>query len=157
MSSFASLIGMVCVCAVVVSALGIISPNGMTEKTLSLVIGVFIICVMLVPIKSFCTDFDFKLNLPESVESINIDAQKAYNSAVIAECGIRLENSLTTILRDNNLSVKEVEVQLDKKADGGIYISGINIYIDEGESRADEIIRRVKEEFRVTPSVIVRK
>lgn len=157
MSSFAVLIGVLCICSAAVSALGIISPNGMTEKTLNLVIGVFVICVMLVPIKNFITDFNFNLKLPDMSESISSDAQKAYNNAVVAECEARLENSLMTILKNNDFSVNEVEVKLGKKLDGGIYVSGINIYIYKGETRINKIIRMTEEEFKVTPEVIVRQ
>lgn len=157
MSSAASLIGLACVCCVVVSALGIISPNGMTEKTLNLVIGVFIICVMLVPVKNFFTGFDLKLNIPKASESISSQAQNAYNSAVIKECENRLESSLLTSLENCGFAVKKVEIKLGKKRDGGIYIAGINIYIDKGERRLARIISLTEKNFKITPKVIVKQ
>ena len=157
MSSFAALIGMVCACAVAVSLLNIISPNGMTEKTLNLVIGVFIICVMIVPVKNFCTEFKLNISSVELPESLSSDAQKAYNNAVIAQTKTRLEKSLTAALSLDGFSPESVAVNLGENNDGGIYIKGINIYINKSEKHIPEIIRRTQEEFSVTPRVIVRQ
>ena len=157
MNSFALLIGLVCVCSIAVSILGTISPNGMTEKTLGLVTGVFIICVMLVPVKNFFTDFNVNINLPKTAQSISSDAQSAYNVAVIKECKARLEQSLLSVLKNSGYEVKDADIKLSEKPDGGIYISGISIYIDKGESRVNKIIRRTEEEFKVTPEVIARQ
>ncbi len=155
MSSIAALIGTVCVVSIVVSLLGIISPNGMTEKTLNLVIGVFIICAMLIPVKSFFTDFDFKLDFAKKSEAVSSQAQQAYNKAVVDECRNRLEGSLLSILKNNDFDVNKVEIKLDKKEDGGIYVSRIYIYIDKTETRIQKIIRRTEQEFKITPRVIV--
>ena len=156
MNSIAALIGMLCACAVAVSVLKIISPNGMTEKTLNLVIGVFIICVMIVPIKNFFTDFNLNITSPEIPESISADAKKAYNSAIIAETKSRLEKTLISSLSTDGFSVNSVDVNLGENNDGGIYITGINIYINKTEKYISKIIRRTEEEFNITPRVIVR-
>ena len=157
MSQVAALIGMVCACSIAVSALGIISPNGMTNKTLNLVIGVFIIAVMLVPIKNFVTDFNLNLPSPEIPDSISSDAHKAYNNAVVTETEIRLEKSLLSLLTGNGYSIKSVDVTLSENKDGGIYIKGINIYIIKTENQIQKIIRQTEEEFKVTPRVIVKE
>ena len=44
MSSIAALIGVVCACSLAVSLLTVLSPNGMTNKVLSIVTGAFILC-----------------------------------------------------------------------------------------------------------------
>ncbi|MBR1731810.1 MAG: stage III sporulation protein AF [Ruminococcus sp.] len=157
MSNFAALIGMVCVCAAVVSILSAISPNGITSKTLSLVIGVFIICVMLSPVKSFFTDFSLNLSVPEIPDSISSDAHDAYNEAVITETENRLEASLLSTLLNNGFSVSSVEIALGVNKDGGIYIEGINIYINKTEEHIPQIIRKTEEEYSITPKVIVKK
>ena len=129
----------------------------MTEKTLNLVIGVFIICVMLAPIKSFFSDFSMdipEINIPDSISS---DAQKAYNNAVISETESRLENSLFSMLSSEGFSVRSVNVSLGKNEDGGIYITGIDIYINKTERQLPKIIRRTEEEYSITPRVAVRQ
>lgn len=157
MSDITALVGMACVCAVVVSALGVISPNGMTSKTLNLVIGIFIICVMLVPVKNLFTDFS--VNLPEIKvpDTISSDARNAYNTAVVTELKARLDKTLLSKLTSEGFSVKTVSVNLDENDDGGIYISSIDIYIDKAEKRIQKIIRSTEESFSVTPKVIARQ
>ena len=157
MNSVAVLIGMVCVCGVAVSVLGIISPNGMTSKTLGLVTGVFIVCVMIVPLKNFFTDFSLDLTMPEIPESISGEAQNAYNDAVVAEVKSRLEKTLLSTLVSEGYSVNKTEINPGKNEDGGIYIEGISIYIDKGENRILKITRRTEEILNVTPSVITRQ
>lgn len=157
MNSIAALIATVCVCSVVVSALGVISPKGVTSKTLSLVIGVFIICVMLVPIKDFVSGFKADIKIPEISESLNRDAQRSYKEAVIAETKTRLEKSILSKLITDGYDVVSVEVNLSENKSEGIYIKGIYIYITKSEKQIQRIIRSVEEDVKITPGVIVRQ
>lgn len=157
MSSLAALIGTVCVCCAAVSILTAVSPNGMTSKTLNLVIGVFIVCVMIIPLKNFITDFNLDIKSPEIPDSFFSDAQNAYNSAIITETENRLEKTLLTILENEGLKVKNVDIKLSENKSGGIIISSINIYINKTENNVMKIIRRTEEEFAVTPKVTARE
>ncbi|MBR2108992.1 MAG: stage III sporulation protein AF [Ruminococcus sp.] len=153
MSSLAALIGTVCVCCVAVSILTAVSPNGMTSKTLNLVIGVFIVCVMIIPLKNFITNFNLDIKSPKIPDSFYSDAQNAYNSAVITETENRLEKTLFSILLNDDFNVKNVDIKLTENKSGGIIISSINIYINKTENNVMKIIRRTEEEFAVTPMV----
>ena len=157
MSSLAALIGTVCVCCVAVSILTAVSPNGMTSKTLNLVIGVFIVCVMIIPLKNFITGFNMDINSPKIPDSFYSDAQSAYNSAVVTETENRLEKTLLSTLMSEGFKVKSVDIKLSKNKSGGIIISSINIYINKTENNVMRIIRRTEEEFAVTPVVTAKE
>lgn len=153
MSSLAALIGTVCVCCAAVSILAAVSPNGMTSKTLNLVIGVFIVCMMIIPLKNFITNFNFDIKSPEIPDSIYSDAHNAYNNAIITETENRLEKALLSTLLNEGFKVKNVDIKLSENKSGGINISSINIYINKTENNIMRIIRRTEEEYAVTPKV----
>lgn len=157
MNSIAALIGTACVCAVAVSLLSLLSPNGIMSKNLNLVIGLFIICVMLVPVKNFITNFNADIKTPKIPDSITSDAQKAYDNSVITETETRLEKSLQSTLLNNGHKIKSVDIKTSLNKDRGIYIAGINIYIDSKEKNIQKIIRSTEEEFKVTPKVTVKE
>ena len=157
MTSIAALIGTVCVCSVAVSILAAVSPNGMTSKTLNLVIGVFIVCTMIIPLKNFICNFNLDIKTPKFPDSIYSNAREAYNNAVITETENRLEKTLLTTLLNEGFKIKKVDINLTENKNGGIIISSIYIYISRNEHNVLKIIRRTEEEFAVTPKVTVAK
>lgn len=156
MDNVLSFVGVVCVCVAAVSIVGAVSPSGATGKTLSLVTGVFIVCVMLAPISDFFKNGGFEITLPKISESLEYDAEKAYNDAVVTETASRLESDLKAGLMSEGYGVTDVEIKLSVNDDGGIIIDSLRIYIDKTEKRIGKLIADVRGEYKITPEIITR-
>ena len=105
MSGLFTVVVVMCASALICSLVQTFVTDGSRKKIISLVLGAFIICCMVVPVKnaisSFNTDIDEKQN---SVKEISTD-DKAYSNAVIKQTEINLETALKNLLLQNNITI----------------------------------------------------
>ena len=157
MNTIATVIMVICVVAISCSLINIVVPKGNTGKILSTVLGVFILCSMIMPIKNAIQNFSVNINIPPQSESLTASADEAYNTAVITETENILENQAILYLSQSGVNVSDISISLASDEKGGIYIDGIIIYIQkEEESKTQLIIEKIKEKFEVIPSVVLR-
>lgn len=125
------------------------------KKIISLVLGAFIICCMVVPVKnavsSFNTDIEENQN---SVKEISTD-DEAYSNAVIKQTEINLETALKNLLLQNNITIKSCDIILSRVENNGIIIASISIYIDKEFVRYTNLVSSiVYDNFGITPNIM---
>lgn len=156
MKEIGTIVAVICVCSVASSLVDLVAPKGSTQKLLHTVLGVFILCGMIVPIKNLVLNFDTNVNIPIETESITEYADDAYNQAVVLETKINLQTSLSSYLQSKNIKVDDVNIELEFYDDGGIYIENISIYISKEYSEKTQLITScIKEKFEVEPKVVL--
>lgn len=157
MKSIATVAAVICVAALGCSLVNVVAPQGSTKKILNTVLGAFILCSLLVPIKNAITDFNVNISIAPPGEDLSVVADIAYNKAIMAETKASLESTLIAYLETENCPVENVEIQLSSYDNGGIYISTISIYISkEYNSNAEKVISLTKKKFEVEPHIILR-
>lgn len=157
MSTIATVAAVVCVCSISCSLIGVISPQGNTRRILNTVIGAFILCCMIIPIKNAITNFHLDIQIPKSADTLTASADEAYNNAVIVETQALLENRLKTLMLQNNINISSANLTLEGNENGGIYIGSISIYINKAqENLVGKIKTLTEKEFQITPIVTVR-
>ena len=129
--------------------------DGSTKQIISLVLGAFIICCMVVPVKnavsSFNTDIEENQN---SVKEISTD-DEAYSNAVIKQTEINLETALKNLLLQNNITIKSCDIILSRVENNGIIIASISIYIDKEFVRYTNLVSSiVYDNFGITPNIM---
>lgn len=157
MKDIATVAAVICVCSIAVSLIGSISPQGNMRKVINLVIGAFMLCCMIFPIKSAASGFRLNIDTTPIGEELQDNALDAYNNAIMSETKSNLEASMNACLTQHTITAQEIIVNLEVNENGGIYISSVRIYISIQDSdKTDEIIGLVRENFEVTPEVITR-
>ncbi len=157
MSEIGTIVSVICVCAIASSIIRVVVPQGNTTKLLNTVIGVFILCCMIVPVKNFITNFNANITITEPNGDLSSLSLDAYNQAVIIETQNTLQNTLVSYLASENIQTQEVSVTLDSTDEGGIYIDSISIYIsNQDSSHTQRIIELTEQKFQITPSIILR-
>ena len=91
MNSVAVVAAIICVSALACSFVSIAVPQGSTKKVMNIVLGVFILCTMIVPIKNAVENFNLEISVADSAEDLTASADEAYNNAVISETKSILE------------------------------------------------------------------
>lgn len=157
MSSIATVVLVICVAALACSFVSIVAPQGSTNRILNTVLGAFILCSMIVPIKNAVTDFNVNVEVAQSSDDLVATADEAYNNAVLTETKALLESRLCELLSENGINVEEVSITLAVNENNGIYIDSASIYIlKKDESKESDIINLTKGKFEVTPNIITR-
>lgn len=157
MNTIATVIMVICVVSIAGSLISIVVPKDNTGKVLAAVLGVFIICSMIVPIKTAVKNFSVSINVPTESEDLTASADEAFNRAVVIETQNKLESQVMLFLSQEGINVLEASISLESDEKGGIYIDNIIIYIQkEDETKTQIICEKIKEKFEITPSVILR-
>ena len=157
MKSIGIIVAVICVSALGCSIISSIAPQGSTRKILNTVLGAFILCSMLVPIKTAISDFDMNIRISAPEQDLQAVADEAYNTAIMAETKATLESALLYHLENNKISPDKVEITLASYDNGGIYIDKISIYISQVYKKDIEIVENLtQEKFEVKPHIILR-
>ena len=98
MNSIASTAAVICAVTIGVSLISLIIPNGSTKRVINTVIGVFILCCMIAPVKSAVENFSFNFEVPGLSDTLSASADEAYNKTVIKETESKLENMVVLSL-----------------------------------------------------------
>ena len=141
MSGLFTVVVVMCASALICSLVQTCVTDGSTKKIISLVLGAFIICCMVVPVKN-------------AVSSISTD-DEAYSNVVIKQTEINLETALKNILLQNNITIKSCDIILSRVENNGIIIASISIYIDKEFVRYTNLVSSiVYDNFGITPNIM---
>lgn len=142
-----------CVAAIAITLIELLMPSGKMEKTVRFALGAFMICMVASPLLSLFNDIDFNFESSEDV-ALNIDESISSDTYELAKDNI--ESLVTTLLSQNGISPKKVEVSMDINEDTGIDISKIIIYLDKGqEALAQEAKSLCENNFSIETEVIL--
>lgn len=156
MKSIASTAAVICAVTIGVSLISLIIPSGSTKRVINTVIGVFILCCMIAPVKNAAEGFSMNIEIPELNDNISASADEAYNKAVIAETESKLNNMVVTYLKSKNIKIKSAKVRLQADNKKGIFIESIRIYINRRDvTDYGNINSLIENKFEKTPEIKV--
>lgn len=155
MSSLYSVVAIVCSSAIICTLLSNFVTDGSTKKILNLVLGAFIVCSMIMPIKNVVTNFDTNISQYKTSGEIISTSDEVYSKQLVNLTKNNLEQALTDILLQSNITVNNAKIILSIRDNNSIIISDISIYISKEYSKnADLISNIVEENFGVVPNII---
>ena len=145
----------ICLSVVAISILEMITINEKMNRTISLVLGAFLLLSILIPIKNFKSDNLFGEKLPsETFIKDNL-------SSFISEQGFSLSNNsikslIKNALEEKNISVKKIKIYMDTKKDNCISIIKAEIYVDRSFfDRKEEIKNIIAKKFEINKDIII--
>ena len=129
--------------------------DGSTKKIISLVLGAFIICSMIVPIKNAVNGFSEEIAETDiSDYSVSTD-DEAYSREILKQTRINLESALKDLLLQNGVEINSCEIILVVADDNSIIISSVSIYISKEYTQYSDLISEVTfQNFSVQPNII---
>lgn len=143
---------MLCICTVACVLVKFLVPDGVTRKTLNFVITTVLIIAMIMPIKELFTESE-KINIQVPSET---QITEEYNEKVLEITKENLRKSVKSLLEQNNITYNNVYVSIKTDQNNGIIIDTISIYIsNQSISKSNTIIDLIKENYSVTPQIIL--
>ncbi len=143
----------ICVCVIACSIVNTLALQGGTKRILNTVLGVFVICAMIAPVKNAVAGFNYEYKGLPDTSSAGASADEVFDRQVITQTEKNLTKTLESLLDSESLSYKACEVKVKTDENGGIYISSVSIYITQ-KANAQRIIEKVREKFEVIPRLI---
>ncbi len=155
MNEIFSVVIVICSSALICTLVSAFVNDNSMKKVLNLVLGAFIICSMIVPIKNAVTSFDINISEYESAEEITSTDDEAYSNQIVKQTEENLEKTLEDLLLQNGIKINSCKIILSLKDDNSIIISSISIYISKEYTQyADLICDITIQNFSITPSVM---
>ena len=125
------------------------------KKVVSLVMGAFIVCSLLLPLFSLTalSADDFRITTDST--GLDIDSEEAYKKAVLDETAKNLVLAADDLLKQEDIRAKNIELAIKLSEDDSIYISKIYIYINKADEQKAEKIKSIIEKNMNKEPVIV--
>lgn len=155
MSEILAVTSVICASALICTLVSGFVTDGSTKKIISLVMGAFIICSMIGPVKNAVRGFQTQLDdMKLSQPAVSTD-DEAYSKEIVNQTRKNLESSLKDILLQNSVEINNCEIFLSVTEENSIIISSINIYISKEYIQFTDLISEITfQNFSVQPSII---
>lgn len=144
----------ICASALICTLVMNFVSDGGTRKIINIVLGVFVICSMIIPVKNLVTGIS---NSPAEItapEELTATADEAYSKQIVSQTRANLEFALKDLLLQNNIKISSCEIILSLTDEKSIIISSISIYINQEYTQyADTIDEIVFQNFSVHPNI----
>lgn len=145
----------VCVCCIVCSIISMFVPLGRMNKTLNLVLGLFLLTSIIIPVVSLFSGLSSEISLNFSDISQSTSADIDYDKLVLNTTADNLVKAADELLKNEDVNAKNITLSLKKTEDNSIYISDIVIYITkEYMYREDDIKKIVSTNMSKEPVIV---
>lgn len=145
----------ICASALICTLVSNFVTDGSTKKIISLVLGVFIICSMIVPIKNAVNGFSEEIAETDIFDSAVSTDDEAYSREILKQTRKNLESALKDLLLQNSVEINSCEIILAVTDDNSIIISSVSIYISKEYTQYSDLISEVTfQNFSVQPNII---
>lgn len=129
--------------------------DGSTKKIVNLVLGAFIICSLIMPVKNAFSTINTDMSDLSSAEETIASSDEAYSREILSRTTENLENAAEDILLQNNIKINSCKIILAQTEENRIIISTLSIYISKEYVQYTELISSIIEEnFGVSPSIM---
>ena len=155
MSGFYTVAVTVCAAAIACAILSTFVSDGGLKRILSLVMGAFMVCCMVVPTARAISGISAEWESGSAISSDSATADEAFNRQVTAQTKLNLESALKDILMQNGIAVRRAEITLALTDESHVIISAITVVIDtQQESERDRITQITEKHFTVSPRIV---
>lgn len=145
----------ICAAALICTLVSNFVTDGSTKKIICLVLGAFIICSMIVPIKNAVNGFSEEIAETDIADSAVSTDDEAYSREILKQTRKNLESALKDLLLQNGVEINSCEIILAVTDDNSIIISSVSIYINKEYTQYSDLISEVTfQNFSVQPNII---
>lgn len=145
----------ICASALICTLVSNFVTDGSTKKIICLVLGAFIICSMIVPIKNAVNGFSEEIAETDISDLAVSTDDEACSREILKQTRKNLESALKDLLLQNGVEINSCEIILAVTDDNSIIISSVSIYISKEYTQYSDLISEVTfQNFSVQPNII---
>ncbi len=155
MNGIFTVITAICASTLICTLVSNFVSDGSTKKIINLVLGAFIICSLIVPVKNALTQFDVNISEYETADDLTATDDELYSKEILNSTKENLEKSLKDILLQNSIKINDGKIILSLTDENSIIISSISIYISKEYMQYTDLISEiVLQNFGVMPNIM---
>jgi len=152
MSFIKELASVFCVCAVVLGAIGVLSPQNAFQKPMKVILGlVFIATIVAVFGNGFNLDFSFEIDS----NPVSATLSDTTEQQIVTTSENIISDNISSLLKKNGYSDFFVNIKMDISDKAGISISMAEIYFDtESDVNEQTVASMVKNSLGIEVAVL---
>lgn len=155
MKEIFSVVAVICASALICTLVSTFVTDGSTKKILNLVLGAFMVCCLVLPVKNALQGFNINISSQKSADDVISTSDEAYSNAVLSQTRQNLENTLTDLLAQNNIKINSCKIILAQSRENSIIISSVSIYINKQYMAQSEVISSITQQnFGLLPNIM---
>lgn len=121
----------ICLAALAAALLQGLVPGGSMERMVKLVLGAFVLCALMLPLKSLSTQIAWTFSVEDSMRE-DSPLQSTVDNQMQEAARASIENLVAAELGRMDLKSEKVAVWMDTNADNSIGISRVEVTLAEG-------------------------
>lgn len=150
-----TVVSVICAASLLCTLVSTFITDSGTKKIVNLVLGAFMICCLIMPVKSALTGFNADVSQSKAQQGASATSDEAYSRAVIGKTKENLEKTLNDMLLQRNIKINKCEIILAQSKDKSIIISSVSIYINkEYLQQSDTISSVTVDNFGIQPNIL---
>lgn len=131
----------ICVVSVICTIIEILFPKGKMEKIFQVVLGVFMLCSLLIPLKKTLASINFDAKKPENFVKDKGKLKNTTDDQIKITVQNNLKRTVEKILAAKNIKPEKINVIMDTKQDSCISIKKIEVFLSRGDENKKDTIK----------------
>lgn len=146
----------ICVVSVICTIIEILFPKGKMEKIFKVVLGVFMLCSLLVPLKKTLENINFDAKKPENFIKDKGKLKSTTDDQIKITAQNKLKRTVEKILAAKNIKPEKINVIMDTNQESCISIKKIEVFLSRGdENKKDTIKSELEKNLELKIDVVV--
>lgn len=146
----------ICLISVVCTIIEVLFPSGKMEKIFKVVLGIFLLCALLVPLKNIFKNINFDAKKPEISVKDGGKLKSTTDEQTKMTAKKNLERSIKNLLEEKSIKPEKINIIMDTNSESSISIKKIEIFLARGdESKRESIKNELEKKLELKIDVVV--
>lgn len=126
----------ICLVSIVCTLLEILFPQGKMEKIFKVVLGAFMLCALLIPLKNTLKSINFDAKKNENFIKDEYKLKSTVDKQVKTSAKEKLQATIEKILAAKGVKPEKINIFMDTSADNSISIKKIEVFLPKGDENS---------------------
>lgn len=146
----------ICLVSVICTIIEILFPKGKMEKIFQVVLGVFMLCSLLIPLKKTLANIHFDAKKPENFIKDKGKLKSTIDDQTKITAQKKLKLTVEKILAAKSIKPEKINVIMDTTEDSCISIKKIEVFLSRGdENKKDTVKNELEKNLELKIEVVV--
>lgn len=133
----------ICFTSVLCTIIEVLVPSGKMEKMFRLVLGAFMLCAILIPLKTTVDNINFDTKKNENITSDKSKLKSTIENQTKENAKKKIKSMIEEILLSQNIKAEKINIIMDTKQDNCISIKKIEVFLARGDEDKKDMIKEM--------------
>lgn len=146
----------ICFVSVICTIVEMMVPSGKMEKMFKLIIGIFMLCSILIPLKNTISNISFDVKKSKNFIKDESKLKDIIDNQTETTAKENIKSIIKNFLDAKDIKPEKINIIMDTKQDNCISIKKIEVFLVRGdESKKDMIKKELEQKLEIKTDVIV--